>query len=110
MAKVEMSLSEYNAIKEELDFLHRVVKEITTPVVDTWTLDYYGKMRANHSVSAKISDEVKAYLESQAMSHIPTEYSTPDFSIEPNFSNPNLITANYVELDPEEPTEEEAEV
>ena len=30
MAKVEMSLSEYNAIKEELDFLHRVVKEITT--------------------------------------------------------------------------------
>lgn len=110
MAKVEMSLSEYNAIKEELDFLHRVIKEITTPVVDTWTLDYYGKMRANHSVSAKISDEVKAYLESQAMSHIPTEYSTPDFSIEPNFSNPTLINANYVELDPEEPTEEEAEV
>lgn len=109
MAKVEMSLSEYNAIKEELDFLHRVIKEITTPVVDTWNLDYYGKMRASHSVSAKVSDEVKDYLESQAMSHIPTEYSTPDFSIEPNFSNPNLITANYVELDPEESTEEEGQ-
>lgn len=109
MAKVEMSLSEYNAIKEELDFLHRVIKEITTPVVDTWNLDYYGKMRASHSVSAKVSDEVKAYLESQAMSHIPTEYSTPDFSIEPNFSNPALITANYLELDPEESTEEEGQ-
>ena len=109
MAKVEMSLSEYNAIKEELDFLHRVIKEITTPVVDTWNLDYYGKMRASHSVSAKVSDEIKAYLESQAMSHIPTEYSTPDFSIEPNFSNPTLITANYVELDPEESTEEEGQ-
>lgn len=109
MAKVEMSLSEYNAIKEELDFLHRVIKEITTPVADKWDLEYYGKIRGSHSVSAKISDEVKAYLESQAMSHIPEKYSTPDFSIEPNFSNPTLITANYVELDPEEPIESEVE-
>ena len=109
MAKVEMSLSEYNAIKEELDFLHRVVKEITTPVVDKWDLEYYEKIRGSHSVSSKISEEVKSYLENQAMSHIPAEYTTSDFRIEPNLSNLSLITANYVELDPEESADPEEE-
>ena len=41
MAKVEMSLNEYNEMKEELNFLHRVVKEITTPKYDEWTAGYY---------------------------------------------------------------------
>lgn len=102
MAKVEMNLNEYDALKGELDFLRRVVKEITTPVVDTWNLEYYRRSYGSHTVSATVSDEVKKYLESQVANHIPAEYATPEFNLEICFSNPTLLTANFVEPTPED--------
>lgn len=107
MAKVEMSLNEYNEMKEELDFLHRVVREITTPVVSDWDKDYYGKSHLNHNLRAELTPEVKKYLESQVNQHLPkNDYSDESAELKVNFSNPLICSVDYVEA----PADEEEEI
>lgn len=98
MAKVEMSLNEYNAIKEELDFLKRVIKEITTPVVDEWSKEYYGDRRSEHSLSNQVTDEVKAYLNAQVMNHIPEDYIKGDILVDADFSSCSILKVSYIEV------------
>lgn len=103
MAKVEMSLNEYNAMKEELDFLHRVVREITTPVVSDWDKDYYGKSHLNHNLSSELTPEVKKYLESQVDQHLPkNEYSDDFVEFKSKFNNPSICSVEYIEAPSEE--------
>jgi len=41
MAKVEMSLQEYDALREELTRYKNIVRAMTVPVIDSWSLDYW---------------------------------------------------------------------
>ena len=41
MAKVEMSLQEYNQMKEELDMYKEIVNALTTPRQDVWDIKYF---------------------------------------------------------------------
>lgn len=107
MAKVEMSLNEYNAMKEELDFLKRVVKEVTTPKVDDWYLDHIRTHHTETTGSAELTPEVKAYLEEQIKKNTPAAYQTDNFSTEVDLSNVALVRVKYSEPDPEEVTEEQ---
>lgn len=103
MAKVEMSLSEYNAMKEELDFLHRVVREITTPKVDDWSLDYIRSNHASSSGYADLSQEVKDYLTEQIKSRTPESYQNGNYTSEVKLGSISIIEVSY-----SEPTEEVA--
>lgn len=107
MAKVEMSLNEYNAMKEELDFLKRVVKEVTTPKVDDWNLDYARNQHTDTTGYAEITPEVKSYLEEQIKKNIPAAYQSDNFSAEVDLSSISLIKVSYTEPAPEEVTEDE---
>lgn len=107
MAKVEMSLNEYDALKGELDFLKRVVKEVTTPKVDDWNLDYARNQHTETTGYAELTPEVKAYLEGQIKKNIPAAYQSDNFSAEVDFSNVTLIRVKYSEPDPEEVAEEQ---
>lgn len=73
MAKVEMSLQEYNELKTELDFLKRVVKEITTAEYDSWYEEYY-KNGQSYAVSSDVSNEVREFLEKECIKNLPEKF------------------------------------
>lgn len=50
MSKVEMSLQEYNNLKEKLDHYERILNAIVTPTVSDWDIKYY-KEHPNHRIS-----------------------------------------------------------
>lgn len=108
MAKVEMSLTEYNAMKEELDFLNRVVREITTPAVDEWNMNYCRSNSTSMNGYASLTPEVEAYLKTQIEKNIPEVYRTEGFSSEITFSNPSLINLKYDQPNPEEVSDEDS--
>ena len=60
MSKVEMSLREYDELKQELDFLHRVIKEITTPKLSEDDLKSYKDSEYGYDVHTEITPEDQA--------------------------------------------------
>lgn len=99
MAKVEMSLNEYNEMKEELDFLRRVVKEITTPKYDEWTAGYY-KNGQSYSVSSEVTEEVRNFLHSEVAKNVSAEFES--CKVTPKFGSVTVAEVESPTIETEE--------
>lgn len=95
MAKVEMSLKEYDEIKQELDFLRRVIKEITTPRLSEDDLKSYKDSEYGYDANTEITPEVKRYLLNQAKQNISEKIKdNSDWEIIQEFCNPDQYYCN----------------
>ena len=95
MSKVEMSLREYDELKQELDFLHRVIKEITTPKLSEDDLKSYKDSEYGYDVHTEITPEVRNYLLDQAKQNISEKIkNNSDWEIRQEFCNPDQYYCN----------------
>lgn len=101
MAKVEMSLQEYNEMKQKLDRYKRILNAIITPTVSDWDLKYY-KEHPNHRMHLTcdpeeiLSSEDYEFLSSmmtkKARDYILNDYEAGaaeievDYEYDPSFS------------------------
>lgn len=103
MAKVEMSLVEYDQLRGELEFLRRVVKEITSPKPSDWDLEYCRKS-GSIGVSSEITSEVQNFLNQQILENLPEELVAEDLIVKSEFSTGSIVR---VEVKPEEESSED---
>ena len=64
MSKVELSLREYDELKEELDILREIVEAMTTPRIDNWSVNWYNEK--NSSTLSITTDSVYESLSKKA--------------------------------------------
>lgn len=77
MAKVEMSLQEYDQMKKLLSVYEEIINVITTPNIDDWDISYYNNGGYNNhmpvyanDITKNLSKDAQSTLKSLCYSHV----------------------------------------
>jgi hypothetical protein len=72
MSKVEMSLQEYDQLKDQLNLYEEIVYAIAKPCISGWQKDWYEEDKNNKAEvisNLRLSDDAKSFLESLISIH-----------------------------------------
>lgn len=75
MAKVEMSLQEYDQMKKLLNVYEEIINVITTPNIDEWDIHYYNNgcnfmPVYSNDITKNLSKDAQSTLKSLCYSHV----------------------------------------